>query len=124
MWRGACHPKMAALVAALLRHFGGGGDGPEGSGSGEGGVEGRVGSDMGRAIVFTNLRESVAAIVETLAPHAPLIKPRCPAVFRTCDPGPTLTLTPHPRTLVLTLIPTVKFILAQWRCQTVTDGRL
>ena len=76
MRRGAGHPKMAALVAALLRHFGGGGDGgPEGDGGGLDGHGGDV-ADMGRAIVFTNLRESVAAIVETLAPHNPLIRPR------------------------------------------------
>ena len=81
MRRGAGHPKMAALVAALLRHFGGSNDGPESGAEGDNGggtVYGGDDPDMGRAIVFTNLRESVAAIVETLAPHAPRIKPRCP----------------------------------------------
>ena len=85
--RGAGHPKLAALVEALRRHFGGDADcgaddGPhEGTGEGVGGGGGDA-NDMGRAIVFTNLRESVATIVDTLAMHAPLIKPRCVASLR------------------------------------------
>ncbi len=106
MRRGAGHPKMAALVAALLRHFGGGGDGPEGGGEGGVGGEGADGDggaaepEMGRAIVFTNLRESVAAIMETLAPHAPLIKPRYPAA--SLDP---------PRNPALSVVLTLKLTL-------------
>jgi len=81
--RGAGHPKLKALVEALRRHFGGdcgAADAPEATahrGGGGDGVCGGKKDDMGRAIVFTNLRESVATIVDTLALHAPLIKPRC-----------------------------------------------
>ena len=86
--RGAGHPKLAALVEALRRHFGGDADcgaGEDPAAIGGGGSDGVCGGekdDMGRAIVFTNLRESVATIVDTLALHAPLIKPRCVASLR------------------------------------------
>ncbi len=78
--RGAFHPKLAALVEALRRHFGGDADcgaGDAAEAIADGGGGGGDQNDMGRAIVFTNLRESVATIVDTLGLHAPLIKPRC-----------------------------------------------
>ena len=72
---------MAALVTALRRHFGGDPNAAPECGAGAapecgGGGVGDGAPNMGRAIVFTNLRESVSTILETLAPHAPLIKPR------------------------------------------------
>jgi len=82
--RGAAHPKMETLVKVLLSHFttsGGSSEGGEG-GEMEASVADTAGaggssSAPGRVIVFTNLRESVSAIVAMLKRHSPVIEPRC-----------------------------------------------
>ena len=68
---------MEALLQTLLQHFAGGGVAPGDDVTGAAAdVAPGAGADRGRAIVFTNLRESVHAIAEVLRRHAPVIQPR------------------------------------------------
>jgi hypothetical protein len=112
----ASHPKMAALLEVVLEHFrdaaaaaaaiappaaaapaaaeppasGGGGAGARAAppaATAAAGAAGAAPAAVSRAIVFTNLRESVAAICALLAQHAPLVSAKC-------APGPARGVPP------------------------------
>ena len=68
------HPKLAALQDVLLAHFRGAPAAVDGEAGGA-----KSGAEPTRAIIFTNLRESVAAICALLRHHEPLIKAKCAA---------------------------------------------
>lgn len=77
------HPKLAALQDILLRHFHSAPAVVDEQGNAVAGAE------PSRAIIFTNLRESVATICALLRRHEPLIKAKyCPLACTLLAPLP------------------------------------
>lgn len=105
--RAATHPKMAALLDVVLEHFkpegtpesdsrpaeaAAGQVTPSKAAAGDDNGEKAVTDDPGRAIIFTNRRDSVQSIVEMLRAHEPLIAARyVPCTFPAACQGNAAT---------------------------------